>query len=264
MFTYPNINPIALELGPIKIHWYGLMYVTGFFLAWLLGCWRARQPNSGWNKEQVGDLIFYGAVGLIIGARLGYILFYDFADLIANPLIIFKIWQGGMSFHGGLVGVVIAMLLFGRKFDKDFFTVADFIVPFLPLGLAAGRLGNFINGELWGRVTTVSWAMVFPHVDLQPRHPSQIYEMLGEGIFLFIILWFFSWKPKPKMAVSGLFLLAYGIIRISLEFFRQPDPQLGFISLGWMTMGQLLSLPMIIFGISFLYIAYRRQSVNGY
>jgi phosphatidylglycerol---prolipoprotein diacylglyceryl transferase len=257
MITYPNINPIALQLGPLKVYWYGVMYLVGFAAAWLLGLWRAKKNNQ-WTKDQVNDLVFYGAIGLIIGGRVGYMLFYDLATFLHNPIIIIKTWQGGMSFHGGLIGAVAGMWLFARRYKKSFFAVSDFAAPLVPLGLAAGRLGNFINGELWGRVTTLPWGMIFPKADGLPRHPSQLYEFLFEGLILFFILWFYSAKPKPRMAVSAMFAIVYGVFRFMLEFFRQPDPQLGFVAFGWMTMGQLLSIPLILFGIGLMFFAYRR------
>jgi len=237
MIQYPNINPIAFHIGPIKVHWYGIMYLIGFATAWFLAWWRARKPNSGWTAEQVSDLIFYAAIGVILGGRIGYMLFYDLSNFIHNPLIIFKVWDGGMSFHGGMLGVLAAMWLYSIKLKRSVWDLTDFIVPFVPIGLAAGRLGNFINGELWGRVTNVPWAMVFPKAGPQPRHPSQLYEFFFEGVMLFLILWFFSSKPRPRLAVSAMFLTWYGIFRFCLEFFRQPDPQLGFIAWGWLTMG---------------------------
>jgi len=260
MIPFPNINPIALQIGPLKIHWYGLMYVIGFLAAWLLGIWRAARPGSGWTKEQVGDIIFYCALGVIIGGRVGYMLFYAWPELLQNPLNLFKIWQGGMSFHGGLLGVIVSMWWFGKRRQKTFFEVSDFIAPLVPIGLAAGRMGNFINGELWGRVTDVPWGMVFPHAGSAPRHPSQLYEFFLEGVVLFILLWWFSAKPKPRMAVSGLFLLGYGAFRFVVEFFRQPDIQIGFVAFGWMTKGQLLCIPMIILGLAFLILAYRHNT----
>jgi phosphatidylglycerol:prolipoprotein diacylglycerol transferase len=259
MFIHPDINLVALKIGPIKIYWYGIMYVLAFAIAWGLALYRASKPNSGWTKAQIADLIFYCALGLVIGARIGYMLVYDLPNFVSNPLIIFKTWEGGMSFHGGLIGVIIALLLFAKKTHKNFFAIGDFVVPLAPLGLAAGRMGNFINAELWGRVTNVPWAMIYPKVDMLPRHPSELYECFLEGIVLFVIIWLYSAKPRPRMAISGLFLICYGVFRISLEFFRQPDPQLGFIAFGWLTMGQLLSIPMIIAGIVFMVLAYSRN-----
>ncbi|HEB63237.1 MAG TPA: prolipoprotein diacylglyceryl transferase [Gammaproteobacteria bacterium] len=259
MLPFPDIDPVALSLGPLKIHWYGLMYLFGFAFAWLLGNWRAKQPGSGWNSEQVSDLIFYCALGLVLGARIGYMLFYQFESVLANPLDLFKIWQGGMSFHGGAIGVTIGIWLFGRKYKKDFFSVTDFLVPLAPLGLFAGRMGNFINGELWGRTTDSAFGMVFPNGGPLARHPSQLYEAILEGLVLFLILWFYSSKPRPKMAVSGLFLLGYGLFRSFVEFFREPDAHLGFIAFDWLTMGQILSLPMIIGGLILILLAYRKN-----
>lgn len=259
MLTYPHINPIALTLGPLKVHWYGLMYAIGFLGAWGLGVMRANKSNSGWTQDQISDLVFYAALGVIVGGRTGYILFYAWPDFIAEPLLLFKIWQGGMSFHGGLIGVIIALWLYARKLNKTFFELTDFTAPLVPIGLAAGRIGNFINGELWGRVTDVPWAMIFPNGGTLPRHPSQLYEFLFEGIILFIILWSYSSKPRPRTAVSGLFLICYGTFRFVLEFFRQPDVQLGFIAFDWLTMGQMLSAPMILLGVFLIIRAYRNR-----
>ncbi len=260
MLTYPQINPIAFHIGPLPVHWYGMMYLVGFFGGWGLAMWRASRPNSGWTKDQVSDLIFYVALGVIAGGRIGYILLYDFSDFMAQPLVIFKLWQGGMSFHGGLIGVLIALGLYARKIHKPFFTLGDFIAPLVPIGLGAGRIGNFINGELVGRVTNVPWAMVFPNGGPFPRHPSQLYEFLLEGVVLFTVLWLYSAKPRPRMAVSGLFVLLYGIFRVTAEFFRQPDVQIGFVAFGWLTKGQLLSIPMIIIGAGMMWWAYRKNS----
>ncbi len=211
--------------------------------------------------EEIGDLVFYGALGTILGGRLGYILFYDLPAYLAEPLNIFKIWQGGMSFHGGLIGVTVALALFARRTGKRFFQVTDFVAPMVPIGLGAGRLGNFINGELWGRVTDVPWAMIFPdpRAGLLPRHPSQLYEALLEGLLLFIILWIYSSRPRPTMAVSGLFLVGYGTFRFLVEFTRTPDAQLGFIAFDWLTMGQALSAPMVVIGAAMMGWAYRQD-----
>lgn len=264
MLNYPHIDPVALSLGPLKIHWYGLMYLIGFGGAWWLGRVRARRPHSGWNEQQVGDLIFYGALGAVLGGRIGYVLFYDLPAFLAEPLRIFKVWEGGMSFHGGLIGVIIALYLLGRRHHKSFFEVADFTAPLVPIGLGAGRIGNFINGELWGKVSDVPWAMVFPTGGPLPRHPSQLYEAVLEGLLLFVILWTYSRKPRPAMAVSGLFLLGYGLFRFLVEFVRMPDVQLGYLALGWITMGQILSTPLIIGGAALLWWAYRRApKTNG-
>lgn len=249
MFIYPEINPVALQLGPVKIHWYGLMYLLAFFVCYVLACWRARQSFRAWDAKTVNDLLFYVALGVILGGRVGYVVFYAFSQFIHHPLMLFKIWQGGMSFHGGLLGVCLAMFLFGRRYHKSFADIADFIAPVVPIGLMAGRIGNFINGELWGRVTTMPWGMVFPQAGELPRHPSQLYAVLAEGLLLFIIVWWYSAKPRPAWTTASLFLIAYGCIRFVEEFFRQPDPQIGFIALQWLTMGQLLSIPMIIVGV---------------
>jgi len=260
MLQYPHINPIAFKIGWLKVHWYGIMYLLGFAAAWFLAWSRARKPQSGWSSDQVGDLILFSALGVLIGGRVGYVLFYDFPGFLHNPLMIFRVWDGGMSFHGGLLGVLVALWLFGRKNKKSVWDVADFIVPMVPIGLGLGRLGNFINGELWGRVSQVPWAMVFPGGGPLPRHPSQLYEFLLEGVTLFIILWWFSSKPRPRFAVSAFFLLGYGCFRSFCEFFRQPDPQIGFLFFGWVTEGQLLSLPMILIGGISLWWIYCRKS----
>ncbi|MEE4378349.1 MAG: prolipoprotein diacylglyceryl transferase [Candidatus Competibacteraceae bacterium] len=264
MFVHPEIDPVALSLGPLQVRWYGLMYLIGFFAGWALGRYRAARPGSGWSSQQVDDLLFYIALGIILGGRVGYVLFYNFGAFLENPLVLFKIWQGGMSFHGGFLGVLLAMGLFARKVHKPFFEITDFIAPLIPPGLLAGRIGNFINGELWGRVTDVPWAVVFHGSGSGPlpRHPSQLYEAALEGLLLFTILWLYSRKPQPMMAVSGLFLLCYGAFRFLVEFVREPDLHLGFIALGWLTMGQLLSVPMILFGVAFILFAYRRYPLE--
>lgn len=255
----PNIDPVAIALGPVKVHWYGLMYVIGFLALWFFTSRRAQLPNSGWTKEQVGDLVFYGALGVILGGRIGYMLFYNLSQYVAHPLDILKIWEGGMSFHGGLIGVLLAMLYFARKSGKTFFMVADFIAPWTPIGLGLGRLGNFINHELWGRTTDVPWGMVFRDGGPLPRHPSQLYQAALEGVALFLILWLFTRKPRPTASVSGLFLVSYGIFRVLAEFVREPDAQLGYLAFGWLTMGQVLSVPMILFGIGLMVWAYKNK-----
>lgn len=259
MLKYPHIDPIAIHLGPIGVHWYGLMYLVGFAGGWWLGRVRARRPNSGWQPEQVGDLLFYVAMGVVLGGRVGYMLFYQTAAFLHDPLTLLKVWEGGMSFHGGLLGVMLAVWLFGRSVGKRFFEVTDFIAPLVTVGLGAGRLGNFINGELWGKVTSLPWGMVFPTGGPQPRHPSQLYEAGLEGLVLFLILWIYSSRPRPTMAVSGLFLVCYGTFRFLVEFVRVPDVQLGYLSWGWLTMGQLLCVPMLLGGAALLVWAYLRR-----
>ncbi|HIF9294506.1 TPA: prolipoprotein diacylglyceryl transferase [Photobacterium damselae] len=256
--TFPQIDPVLVQIGPLAIRWYGLMYLIGFAFAMWLANRRADQPGSGWTKDQVSDLLFAGFLGVVIGGRIGYVLFYNFDLFLANPLYLFKVWTGGMSFHGGLLGVISAMFWYGHKNGRTFFSIADFIAPLVPFGLGMGRLGNFINGELWGRVTDVPWAMIFPTGGPLPRHPSQLYEFLLEGVVLFIILNLFIRKPRPTGAVSGLFLLCYGSFRFFVEFFRQPDAQLGFFD-GWLTMGQILSTPMILLGAAILIWAYKKK-----
>ncbi len=248
MLTFPYIDPVAFSLGPVKVHWYGLMYLIGFVAAWLLAYWRTKHYKLDWTTEQISDLIFYAALGVILGGRIGYMLFYNTQELLHQPWVLFKIWEGGMSFHGGLIGVIIAVWLFARRANKQFWGVGDFVAPLVPLGLAAGRAGNFINGELWGRVTDVPWAMVYSHVDNQPRHPSEIYEFGLEGIALFILVWCYASKPRATGRVSAVFLMGYAVCRLIAECFREPDPQLGYIAFNWLTMGQLLSIPMLLFG----------------
>lgn len=249
MLIHPEIDPVLLSIGPLKIRWYGLMYLFAFLSAWGLARYRIKKQNLPWTSEQLSDLIFYGAMGVVLGGRIGYMVFYQWHSLLIKPLSLFYVWQGGMSFHGGLLGVLFALLLFSKKEKKAFFEVTDFVAPLVPIGLAMGRLGNFINGELWGRVTSMPWGMVFPGVDNLPRHPSQLYELFLEGILLFAILWIFTSKPRSRYASSGLFLLLYGCFRFFIENFRQPDAPLGFIAFNWLTMGQLLSFPMLIMGI---------------
>ncbi|MBV53886.1 MAG: prolipoprotein diacylglyceryl transferase [Coxiellaceae bacterium] len=259
MFHYTIIDPVAFKIGPLSVHWYGLMYLMGFIAAWGLGVRRASSSNGVWQSSEVSDLIFYAAVGVILGGRCGYVLFYNISFYWHHPAQIFAVWDGGMSFHGGFLGVAIALWLFSRHTEKNIWDVTDFAVPLVPIGLGFGRLGNFINNELWGRVTDVPWGVVFPGAGELPRHPSQLYECFTEGLLLFAIIWIFSSQPRPRFAVTGLFMLCYGCFRFILEFFRQPDSQKGFVALGWMTMGQLLSIPMVLIGAFALCKIYRSK-----
>lgn len=244
-----DFDKSAFSIFGWDIYWYGLMYLAAFVVAWLLGRYRARQPDSGWNNEQVDDLLFYGGLGVILGGRIGYVLFYNFSVFIHDPLVLFQVRDGGMSFHGGLLGVMLALWLFNRKYQKGYFTVLDFAAPLGPLGLGFGRIGNFINGELWGSPTSLPWGMIFPAAGPEPRHPNPLYEAFLEGAVLFAILWWFSSRPRPVMAVSGLFAIGYGVFRFIIEFVRIPDAHIGYLAWGWLTMGQLLSLPLIVAGI---------------
>lgn len=276
MLTYPRIDPVIVHLGPLGVHWYGLMYLVGFAAGWWLGRVRARRTGSGWSEGQVDDLVFYVGLGVVLGGRVGYTLFYNLPAFLEHPLEIFQVWKGGMSFHGGLIGVLVAAWLFGRKHHKRFFVISDFVAPLVPLGLGAGRIGNFINGELWGKVSELPWAMRLPCADPRftelycqgrtegysaPHIPNQLYEFLLEGVVLFVIIWLFSSRRRPTMAVSGLFALCYGVFRFLIEFERLPDPQLGYLAFGWLTMGQLLSLPLILAGVAMLWWAYTHQTV---
>jgi phosphatidylglycerol:prolipoprotein diacylglycerol transferase len=260
MLNYPDIDPVAIDLGAIKIHWYGLMYLIGFAGAWWLGVKRAQKPDSGWNRDQVADLIFYGALGVVLGGRIGYILFYNFSTFLDNPIILFRIWEGGMSFHGGMLGVFLALFLFARKTGKTFFQVSDFIAPMVPIGLGAGRIGNFINKELPGRVSDADLPWLLNYGDGLARHPSSLYQAATEGLLLFIILWYISSRNPARMVVSAVFLIGYGSFRFITEFFRMPDEQLGFVAFGWMTRGQELSVPMVLFGLYLLYLARKRKA----
>jgi phosphatidylglycerol:prolipoprotein diacylglycerol transferase len=264
MLPYPQIDPVAIALGPLKIHWYGLMYLIGIGGAWWLASRRVNAFAPSWNKDKLSDMVFWVAMGVILGGRLGYVLFYDLAAYIAEPAKMLRIWEGGMSFHGGFIGVMLASWWFGKRNGKSFFELMDFIAPLVPIGLGAGRIGNFINAELWGKATDLPWAMVFPTDPQQlARHPSQLYQFALEGLALFAILWFYSRKPRPTMAVSGMFALSYGIFRFIVEFVRVPDTQLGYLAGGWLTMGQVLSLPMILVGIGLIWFAYHRQAGQG-
>ncbi|WFF38183.1 prolipoprotein diacylglyceryl transferase [Moraxella nasibovis] len=280
---HPQFDPVALDLGFIQLHWYGLMYLLAFLSAYLLATWRTKK-RTDFSTEMVSDLVFFGALGVILGGRIGYVILYNFSEFISNPAYLLRVWEGGMSFHGGFLGVVVAMLWFAKKYNKHPFAVLDFIAPCVPLGLLFGRIGNFINGELWGRVSHGDYAhlMYFPQAVaadhelinkdpsltniatqlgeyyLLPRHPSQLYQALTEGVLLFVLLWWFSAKPRPRYAVSALFLLGYGISRFITEFFRQPDVGYALI-FGWMSKGQLYSLPMIVVGVILLTLAYKHK-----
>jgi phosphatidylglycerol:prolipoprotein diacylglycerol transferase len=261
MLTHPQFDPVAISFGSFGIRWYGLMYLLGFVAGMLLGRMRAaRDPWRQWAKREVDDVLFYVVIGIIIGGRLGYVLFYKPEYYLMHPLEIFAIWQGGMSFHGGFLGVLAAIVLFARKTGRPWLGVMDFIAPLVPPGIAAGRFGNFINAELWGRPTDVPWAMVFPNVDRVARHPSQLYEFALEGVALFALLWWFSRRARPLGAVSALFLIGYGVARFAVEYTREPDTFLGVLALGF-TMGQWLSLPMAAAGVAMLWWAYRKPGI---
>jgi phosphatidylglycerol---prolipoprotein diacylglyceryl transferase len=259
MIVLPRINPEIIRIGPIAVRWYGLMYAVGFAAALILGNRRAAQRDSRLKPDQFYNLIFYTIMGLIIGGRLGYVIFYDASSYFHNPLEILAVWNGGMSFHGGLIGVICAVALFSYRYNLNLLDMGDFLAPLAPPGLFAGRIGNFINGELYGRPSNAPWAMVFsnPGAGGIARQPSQLYEAFLEGIVLFTILWAFSSRKRPRGAVTGLFLLLYGSFRFFVEFFREPDVQLGFIALNWVTMGQILSLPMILIGTLLIAFSYR-------
>lgn len=272
------IDPVALSIGPVAIHWYGLMYVLGGGFGWWLGKRRLAHGRLPVSYEQYADLIFYAMIGVIVGGRLGYMLFYGFEQILADPLALLRVWEGGMSFHGGLLGVLAAVAWWSRKHALHFFDTVDFVAPLVPIGLGLGRLGNFIGAELWGKHTDLPWGVIFPRA-LEPlgktpqellalyqagqlnheaRHPSQLYEALLEGVVLFVVLWLFSARPRRRYAVSGLFALLYGLFRFCVEFVREPDAQLGYLALGWVTMGQILSLPLVLVGLVLL-LASRRQ-----
>lgn len=243
------IDPIAFSIGSLHLRWYGLMYIFGFGLGWLLGRYRASRPGSGWQGTDVDDMLTCAMLGVILGGRLGYVLFYDLSSYLAEPMEILRIWNGGMSFHGGLLGVLAAFWYFSRRTGRSFLQIADFVAPLVPQALFFGRIGNFINGELWGKVTDLPWGVVFPHAGPSPRHPSQLYEAGLEGLLLFVILWHYSSRPRAVGRVSGLFACGYAIFRSLVEFVRLPDSQLGYLAFGWLTMGQLLCLPLLVIGL---------------
>ena len=259
MLIHPQFDPIAIHIGSFGIHWYGLMYLTGFLGFLLLGKSQIKhKPWFKWNDTMLDDALFYGALGVILGGRLGYVFFYQASYFLQHPLEILAVWQGGMSFHGGFLGVLAAMFVFNKKHPQPWLTTMDFIAPLVPIGLGAGRMGNFINGELWGRVTNSSFGMIFPQADNLPRHASQLYEFALEGVVLFIVLWLFSSKKRPIGAISALFLIGYGSFRFLVEYTRQPDDFLGLLELGF-SMGQWLSLPMVIVGFWMLWAAHQHR-----
>ncbi len=277
-----SINPIAVQLGPLSVHWYGLMYIVGFGVAWWLGRRRIRQGRLPVDDKAFGDLLFYGLLGVIVGGRLGYILFYNAGEWLSDPLMLVRVWEGGMSFHGGLIGVLAAIGWWSHRHGLHMFDTVDFIAPLVPIGLGLGRIGNFVGGELWGRVSDVPWAMVFPHApgvpalpiaDLQAlaasggldglaRHPSQLYQAFIEGVILFAVVWWYSSRPRPRYAVSGVFAIVYGLGRIAVEFVREPDAHIGFLAGGWLTMGMLLSLPLVAIGLWLLWLSRRAPTLQ--
>jgi phosphatidylglycerol:prolipoprotein diacylglycerol transferase len=259
VFQYPHFNPVAFSIGPLHVRWYGIMYLASFLLVWLGLRARSKLPWSKVRAQHVDDIVFYGALGAIVGGRIGYMFVYGLQELLSDPLSIFTVWKGGMSFHGGLSGVLIAMYLYGRRVGLRFFEITDAIAPWCAGGIFLVRMGNFINGELWGKPTSPDawWGVVFDGV---PRHPSQLYEGFLEGIVVCVVLWLYTRKPRPLMATSGFFLLLYGVFRTLVEFVRVPDEQLGYLAFGWVTMGMLLSLPMIVAGATMVVLAYRRNA----
>ena len=256
---FPVIDPIIFSIGPVSLRWYGTMYLIGFLAAMFMANKAADRSNGLWTREQVSDLLFYAFLGVILGGRVGYVLFYQFEYFISDPLYLLEIWQGGMSFHGGFLGVILAAFIFARKTNKSFLAVGDFVVPLVPIGLGMGRLGNFINSELWGRQTDVPWAMVFPTDPLQvPRHPSQLYEFALEGVVLFIIMLVIIRKPRSLGLATGSFFIGYGVFRSFVEFFREPDAHLG-LYFSFISKGQILSIPMILIGMFIIYWGYNQQ-----
>jgi phosphatidylglycerol---prolipoprotein diacylglyceryl transferase len=260
MLQYPGFDPVAFEIGPLRVHWYGIMYLVGFAAGWYLGRFRAREPGSTWKPNDVDDLIFYAMLGVIFGGRIGYVLFYGLSYWAQDPLYPLKIWEGGMSFHGGLIGVMVAMAVFAWRRGRQVADVFDFMAPLPAVGLFAGRIGNFINNELWGKSTDVPWGF---NVNGEVRHATQLYEAALEGVLLFAVLWWYTSKPRPRLAPSGLVLVIYGVSRILVEFWRVPDSHIQYLAGGWLTMGHVLSLPMVIAGAVMLMAAYRRGVRSG-
>ena len=265
MLIHPDFDPVAVRVGPLAVHWYGLMYLLGFWGFWWLGLRRARLPHINWPRERVGDLMFYGVLGVILGGRIGYTLFYNLPGFLDEPLVLFRIWEGGLSFHGGLLGVIAAFFVFAWRYKLTWAEVADFATPLVPFGLFTGRIGNFINGELWGAPTDLPWGMVFKHAPTgEPRHPSMLYEAFLEGLVLLAILWWFGKKPRPPLAIPGLFLMLYALFRTAVEFVRLPDAQIGYLfGTHWITMGMMLCIPMWIAGGLMFWWAYATHPQAG-
>jgi len=266
MFRFPAIDPVAISVGPLDIHWYGLAYITGIGLGWwLLRRDAARRPGA-WTNDDVADVVFFAAIGAVLGGRLGYALFYNFSDYAASPLSIFAVWRGGMSFHGGVLGFILAMAWFARRRERPLLAVTDFVLPAVPVGLLFGRIANFVNQELWSAPTELPWGVIFTHpaAGAIARHPSQLYEALLEGVVLFFILRAVAAGATRTGMVSATFLLAYGIMRATIEFVREPDQHIGYLAYGWVTMGQILSLPMILGGVLvFLFARSRQELIRG-
>lgn len=262
MIVFPNIDPVAINIGPVSIHWYGIAYIVGIGLGWLLLIWRAKGRVTGWSRDDVADVVFFAAIGGVLGGRIGYALFYNFADYIATPWQIFAVWRGGMSFHGGVLGFIIALAIFSKLRKRGMLETTDFVVPAVPIGLFFGRIANFVNQELWGGPSDLPWAVVFTHpaAGAIARHPSQLYEAILEGIVLFFVLWTVAAKSPTTGTVSAMFLIGYGIMRAGIEFVREPDQHIGYLADGWVTMGQVLSLPMIAVGLSLLLFVRRRST----
>ncbi|HEY0661092.1 MAG TPA: prolipoprotein diacylglyceryl transferase [Lysobacter sp.] len=283
MILLHQIDPIALRLGPLQVHWYGIMYLLGFAVCWWLGRRRIRAGRlPGVNEQAFGDLLFYGMLGVVLGGRLGYVFFYAFGELLKDPLMLFRIWEGGMSFHGGLLGVVAASWWWSRRQKLHLFDTIDFVAPLVPPGLGFGRIGNYIGGELFGKPTEAGWGVVFPQapefnrwtmeqiqaqfasgaLDQYARHPSQLYQSVLEGLVMFCVLWWFSRKPRPRYAVAGMFALLYGCFRFMVEFVRVPDTQIGYLAFDWLTMGQVLSLPLVALGLFWLWLSRRSPTLQ--
>jgi len=261
MLQFPAIDPVAVTIGPVKIHWYGLAYLVGIGCGWWVLNRRASRPASGWTRDDVADMVFYAALGGVLGGRLGYALFYNFAEYASDPLALLAVWRGGMSFHGGLLGFIVAMIVFARRRGRSFFEVADFVIPVVPIGLFCGRIANFVNQELWGAPSTLPWAVVFtdPAAGGIPRHPSQLYEAALEGLVLSLLLnWL--WRRTPRRGIiAGSFLLGYGLFRFGVEFVREPDRQIGYLNDTWLTMGHVLSAPMVLVGLIIVLVAHHRR-----